>query len=104
MAVFKGYMRVYIRTEGSSTARVEYTEDWLNSRKRAKILGKARRFILTFYMYNVHGQHIVQTVPLDQKVERDFLNDIIHQRVEDIKQEYPTEDFVLSKSYVNIRA
>lgn len=104
MAVFEGYMRVYLRTVGSSSAKVVYVEDWFNPRKRSKILGKSRKFILTFYMYNTANQHIVQTVPLNQKVDRDFLNDIIHQRVTDIEEEYPEQEFDLTQSYVNIRA
>jgi len=100
---FKGYMRMYVKTLHSKTNKVQYTEQWADNHKRSKILGKARKYSITIYLYNTSGQHIVETMPLSFKGSQETLSTLIHQEVNRMMQENPYQEFDLINSYINIR-
>ena len=108
MASFKGYMRLYAKTVGSKVSKTEYTEDWADPRKRHKILGKPRKYSLTFYLFNIEGEHMVTTIdPPKGKYARytqEDLGELIFVQVNKLMKENPYQEFDLINSYINVRA
>ena len=99
---------MYARTVGTKIAKTEYTEEWADPRKRSKILGKPRRYILTFYLYNTSGEHMVATIdpPKNKrhKYSMDDLSNLVYEHINKLMDENPYQDFDLVSTYINIRA
>ena len=104
MNAFKGYMRMYARTVGTQVAKTQYTEDWADPKIRKRILGKPRKYTITIYMYNVEGDHIVETMPLPVKGNKQTLSDLVFQQVNRMVSENPDQTIKLTDTYINIRA
>jgi hypothetical protein len=103
MPVFKGYMRMYAKTVGTSVAKTQYTEDWADTKKRKKIMGKPRKYSITIYLYNVQGAHIVESMPLNFKGTQSVLSNLVYQQINRMMEENPYQEFDLVSSYINIR-
>lgn len=100
---FDGYMRMYAKTPYSKISRTQYTEDWADEHKRKKIMGKRRKYIITIYLYNTSGDHIVETTELDGKGDQEILGSVIHHEINRMMKENPEQEFDLINTYINIR-
>lgn len=104
MNAFEGYMRMYAKTVGTTKPKMQYTEDWADPKIRKRILGKKRKYTITIYMYNVEGDHIVETIPLPVKGCKDTLSYLVHDQVNRMVDENPDQTMKLTDTYINIRA
>lgn len=99
----KGYMRIYLKTVGSTIPKIQYTEDWAKPKKRHKLLNKPRKYTLTCYIFNKEGDHVVESIDSEDKISHDTLSLMIVQESNRIMRSYPKQRFNLVDSYVNIR-